>query len=474
VRNPLVRHLHCTGTLFCTGIAVLLATVLPAPAAAQEGQSKQCVAAALPSWTPQEVWVWKRICGRQTADLNDSGRFGPPTDIDKPKSWSSKRVLRSSFIETVLTDTHYSDLLTKRRVTISGAWFRSPIDLANSSIPVSVHFWDSRFDKGIDLGGADISGTIAFGGSRVRQELNLNGAKIGQNVFLRDGSKFKSIDLVGADIGGDVDATSKSTFTDELDLFSAKVKGSVYLYGSHFASDVICSGVTIEGVLGLYGDQVPTWDDSSEIDLEGGTVKAIDDAEGAWPKHVRLSGLVIQQAHGKLTGPGQGIMDRPTKWYHEWLSRDEGFSRESYKQLEAFLRNNGRIEAANEIAMARVDHEYALAGPYRKVLGFFHHYIVGYGYHPEWSIFWIISLIAIGAFVARWLPEPIRANVPSLLVLSAQRLIPLIDFGKTYSDVEVTGKDVPAGVRRYFYVHAILGYILAAFIIAAIARVTTT
>jgi hypothetical protein len=124
--------------------------------------------------------------------------------------------------------------------------------------------------------------------------------------------------------------------------------------------------------------------------------------------------------------------------------------------------------------MTRMDREYALAGTYRKVLGFFHHYIVGYGYHPEWSIFWITSLIAIGAFVARRLPEPIRDGVPSLLVLSAQRLIPLIDFGKTYSDVEVTGKDVPAGVRRYFYVHAVLGYVLAAFIIAAIARITTT
>jgi uncharacterized protein YjbI with pentapeptide repeats len=464
-----------------------------------------------------------------------------------------------------LTDAHYSDLLTKREVAISGAWFPRPIDLANSSIPVAVYFWNPRFDQGINLRGADISGTIAFDGSRVRHELNLNsanirqsvvlrngaqfgsvqlnaadigadvdainksmfkdelslnGAKVGGSVFLRDGSTFKSvdltnadigvqvdatnmstfkdelslngakvrgsvflrdrstfkyIDLIGAEIGGDVDAGDNSTFTDKLNLYSAQVKGSVYLFGSEFAGDVRFSGATILGVLALYdGDQVPTWNDSSAIELEGSIIKAIDDTEGAWPKHVRLSGLVIQQPHGQLTDPGQGIMDRPTRWYHEWLKRDEGFSRASYIQLEVFLRNNGRIEAANDIAMARMGHEYASAGAYRKVLGFFHHYIVGYGYHPEWAIFWIIPLIAIGALVARWLPKPIRDSVPSLLVLSAQRLIPLIDFGKTYSDVEVTGKDVPAGVRGYFYVHAILGYILAAFIIAAIARITTT
>jgi hypothetical protein len=562
--QSIVRHLHRMVAFLATGIAVLLATAPPAPAATQEGQSKECVAAALPSWTPQEIWVWKRLCGRGRPDLNSSRRFGPPADIDKPKSWSSKRVLRSSFLETILTDTHYSNLLPRREVTIAGAWFRSPIDLGYSSIPVTVNFVYSRLDQGINLAGTDISGTIGFIGSRVQHELILNGAKVGGsvllsygskfgavnldgadvklsvnahdestftdelsingakiggsvllygrsrfksvdlvtaevgqnvdaiyestftdglkldsakvrgNVLLRDGSKFGVVDLESADIDGNVDAHNQSTFTDDLSLYSARVKGSVDLYGSHFASDVNFSGATIGGVLGLYGDHLPTWSDSSEINLEGSTFRAIDDAEGAWPKHVRLAGLVVQQAHGRLTAPGQGIIDRPTRWYHEWLSRDGEFSREFYKQLEGLLRNNGRIEAADEIAMTRMDHEYALAGPYRKVLGFFHHYVVGYGYHPEWSILWVISLIVIGALVARHLPEPVRDGIPSLLVLSAQRLIPLVDFGKTYSDVEVTGKNVPAGVRGYFYVHAIFGYVLAAFIIAAIARITTT
>jgi hypothetical protein len=194
----------------------------------------------------------------------------------------------------------------------------------------------SRLDQGINLAGADIGGTIAFVGSRVEHELILNGAKVGGSVLLSDGSKFGAVDLDGADIDGAVDAHN-STFRDELRLYAAKVKGSVHLDGSHFANDLNCSGATIEGVLELYGGgRVPTWGDSSEIDLEGSTVGAIDDTEEAWPKHVRLAGLVIKQAHGRFTGPGQGIIDRPTSWYHEWLSRDGEFSRDFYKQLRAF------------------------------------------------------------------------------------------------------------------------------------------
>jgi hypothetical protein len=50
----------------------------------------------------------------------------------------------------------------------------------------------------------------------------------------------------------------------------------------------------------------------------------------------------------------------------------------------------------------------------------------------------------------------------------------LINFGEGYKKVDVTSADVPTLVRRYFYLHVALGYILAAFLVTALARITTT
>jgi hypothetical protein len=127
---------HRRGVLAGIGFALFLATVLSVPAEAQEKPPPdQCIAAVSPTWTRQEAWVWKQLCLRKDADLNESRRFGATTDVDNPTSWSPKRILRPSFIESILMVTDYSDRLENRPITINGAWFRSPINLDDSSIP---------------------------------------------------------------------------------------------------------------------------------------------------------------------------------------------------------------------------------------------------------------------------------------------------------------------------------------------------
>jgi hypothetical protein len=226
---------------------------------------------------------------------------------------------------------------------------------------------------------------------------------------LNEEARFQGVNLVHAEVGGNIIAT-KSTFQGDLDLSTAHVKGSVQLFGSEFARTVICSGATIEGVLGLSShDQRPTWNESAELDLEGTAIKGLDDAPEAWPRRVKLAGLVIQQTHGQDTAPGKGFIDRDFSWYRDWLSREEGFSREPYKQLESLLRSTGRNRVADAVAIERINHEYDLRGgfwgPIRTAVGFLHHWTVGYGYRPEWAILWIIPLIALGWFVAGYIPQ---------------------------------------------------------------------
>jgi hypothetical protein len=157
VRNRFSWHRPCKGMLASIGLALFLATVLSFPAAAQEKRPvDECIAAASSSWTRQEAWVWKQLCSRRQANLNEAGRFGATTDVDEPKTWSPQRVLRPSFMEAILAEARYSERLANRSIVISGAWFRSPINLENSSIPSAVYLWQSRFDASVNLLGADI------------------------------------------------------------------------------------------------------------------------------------------------------------------------------------------------------------------------------------------------------------------------------------------------------------------------------
>jgi hypothetical protein len=235
------------------------------------------------------------------------------------------------------------------------------------------------------------------------------------------------------------------------------------------------------------------------MDLEGTTVRVIDDAEApeVWPRHLRLAGFVIQQTHGQGVPLGEGFTDRPVWWYLDWLGREESFTREDtftrepYTLLETLLRTVGRNRDADRIAMARMDHEYMHEGIVHHTVGRAYSSIVGYGYRPERAIFWVVGLILIGWLVLiAWsiaekhiwgvaddhlLTSNLNKNgVTSRFMLSAQRLIPLITFGKGYEDVDLTSKAVPWWVRWYFYVHAVLGYILAAFLLTALAKITTT
>jgi uncharacterized protein YjbI with pentapeptide repeats len=526
MRQKVSRHSLYRKGLGGIGLAVLLTLALPVPVAAQQKRPvDECVAAASSSWTRQEAWVWNQLCSRRDADLNKSGRFGAVTDVNKPDSWSGQRVLRPSFIEAILGQDRYSQRLANRRIVISGAWFNRPIDLESASIPFALYIWQSRFDARVNLRGASISGNLGFDGSTFKDALDLGSTKIDGSVFLRSratfrnvvllgaeisgdvstvdatfnnelvlagvkvegylylrhGATFQHVNLIGADIGADVEAMD-STFRRNISFSSAQVQGSVRLSGSKFAGYVSLAGSTVEGVLELYRkDHTPSWEDAAVLDLRGTTVGGIDDAPKTWPRHLRLAGFTIEQAHGQGAASDLGFTGRNLSWYlDDWLGLDKEYSRESFTQLEGILRSVGRNRIADRIAMARIDREYqldkSLFGRLRQVVGMLYKSTVGFGYRPEWAIIPIAVLIAIGTWIARRLPQEHLDDqqVCSRLVLSTQRLIPLISFGKGYDDVDVTSKDVPRLVRRYFYVHAMLGYVLAAFLVTAIARITTT
>ena len=138
------------------------------------------------------------------------------------------------------------------------------------------------------------------------------------------------------------------------------------------------------------------------------------------------------------------------------------------------LRSVGRIRVADEIAMRSKDRQYDGRKPWIRSYGELQKWTVGYGYRPVRIIPWVLTFVLLGAIVANWLPLSVTMKVSSLFILSAQHLIPLINFGKTYVEADVTSPEVSPWVRRYFYFHSFIGYVLAALLVAALTQITAT
>jgi hypothetical protein len=90
----------------------------------------KCLVPADEQWTPQEKFVWERVCVGEIANFNyNAPGYGGNLDARKPEGLPSNRILRSSFLETILLKDKYRRALTRRGVLIVGARFAEPVDL---------------------------------------------------------------------------------------------------------------------------------------------------------------------------------------------------------------------------------------------------------------------------------------------------------------------------------------------------------
>jgi hypothetical protein len=78
----------------------------------------------------------------------------------------------------------------------------------------------------------------------------------------------------------------------------------------------------------------------------------------------------------------------------------------------------------------------------------------------------VLGLTIFGAVMLRVSKEGPRNQMPIGLAFSFDMLLPIIRLReKHYTDVDLQ----PGYARYYFYLHKIMGYVLASFVIAALA-----
>ena len=314
---------------------------------------------------------------------------------------------------------------------------------------------------GIRITDATIGGTLSLYSTSATDEVDLSGSA--SKDLIISGGSYEKVGMTSADV--EHDAVIEGATMPELEVYGSRIGGALSLAGTHLEDQLTLTNSTVGGPLHLVDSRSFTFDPSTTMDLRNLAVGSVDESPATWPTSLRLNGFSYRGTGGTF------VIDRDLDFYRQWLERDQ-YNRGPYRNLEDALREAGRTNEADAVAMMRMDREAEEGSWLRWPDRFLFKASVGYGYKPWYAIAPIIVLIVFGSVVAKHLALD-RHEVPSTVLLSAHLLVPLISFGERFSKVDVTSGNVPPFVRRYFYVHVVVGYVLAAYVAAALARITS-
>ncbi len=419
---------------------------------------------------------------------------------------------------------------TARSVTLSGSAIDRSLYIRGASIIKVLLLINARVSSQVVVEGATIYTMTAYGLRAGNQLFVRSNSRIGTlnlSATQTDGDieiqhvTLTHLALSGASSGGHLKLTyaelknkcvcdhlhlhgdldiSRTIIRRRADFGYLTTTGNIALSGSG-------NGERAFGVVNLTsshadGDLVlarepDLWRDDGALVLRNASVHAFEDRSDScadiaagcpdpWPKTIQLSGFSYEQL-GNLsqsmprggwmhaTSTFRDMSERDVGRWREWLGR-EPLSTQPYEQLATVLRQLGHPEAATQLLYQERNDELGHASFPRYQLLWLDRAFVGFGYHPYFALFWILGMLLLGVIVLQVSHERRRlAALPSGadrfplfgLVYSFDALVPLVTLYKPDADVELHG-----WARYYFFLHRLLGWILASFIVAGIAGLT--
>jgi uncharacterized protein YjbI with pentapeptide repeats len=174
-------------------------------AGAPPAQRLPCAVPAEESWSDQEKFVWRRACAGEVADFNLEPDYGG--DIDPHKMpLPAKRILRGSFIRTILTQEKFANAIRQRGLRVNGARIADRLDLSNAELATQLWFERCFFAQSVDMSWLRTSQPIAFNKSQVPGSLIFYAAQMGADLHVKE-SSVGLIDLNGAHVVRTLDLT---------------------------------------------------------------------------------------------------------------------------------------------------------------------------------------------------------------------------------------------------------------------------
>jgi hypothetical protein len=171
---------------------------------------------------------------------------------------------------------------------------------------------------------------------------------------------------------------------------------------------------------------------------------------------------------------------RPTCWYGGWLKRDPGFTHQPYWQLASVLRSQGDTKEADAVLQADKDRELSESWQGREYiksagLGLLALTIGnGIGSAIFRVLYWVAGFTVVGAVVLTASAAARQKGFIWSLAASLDQLLPIVQLNKEFGDFfdDPKRERLKTWQIAYFAAHAVVGYLLGSFVVAALAGFT--
>jgi hypothetical protein len=188
------------------------------------------------------------------------------------------------------------------------------------------------------------------------------------------------------------------------------------------------------------------------------------------------------------------LLDRPIDSYIEWLKGDPARSPQPYEHLAEQFRKAGEPQKANDILYASRERQRRNAWSkvlnngiqWQRAIGLsILKNTIGYGLGNRYFrvLWWVGGLTFMGTFVLITFGTHSLTNsltqFLSIFFASLDQLLPVVTLDKAHDvlifgnlSAKLTIDPQPFGVRFYFYIHKLLGWVLGSFLVAGLSGLT--
>lgn len=272
----------------------------------------------------------------------------------------------------------------------------------------------------------------------------------------------------------------QSLFMDEAilkraALSSSHIGGALNLTGAEF-QDLDLSATRIDGALVLSSAPQSGWPEGARLslrDTHAGVLQVHWDEEtDTWPEGLQLDGFTYDRLG--FGSDADNRLARDVDRYIGWLGRDLSYSPQPYEYLANVFRAAGESTKADRIRYESRERDRAEAWQGEDYARWFGLTLlkwgIGYGLGVRYflALWWIVVFTLIGALALRIShqgPEGLSAKA----IFSLDLLLPIVQLDAAHNQLEAS---LAGGVKHYFYAHKLVGWVLASFLIAALAGLT--